>query len=83
MPFETFRRNQRPLLAVFALMAMFAFVVSDSLINFISGNGSGLCKPDWPTCPDRIISRAATRCLVLSGTCPPDQSLSWRIPMEG
>ena len=41
MPFETFRRNQRPLLAVFALMAMFAFVVSDSLLNFISGGNSG------------------------------------------
>jgi peptidyl-prolyl cis-trans isomerase D len=46
MPFETFRRNQRPLLAVFALMAMFAFVVSDSLINFISGNGSGANKDE-------------------------------------
>lgn len=41
MPFETFRRNQRPLLAVFALMAMFAFVVSDSLMNFLSGGPSG------------------------------------------
>ena len=36
MPFATFRRYQRPMLAVFALMAMFAFVVSDSLMNFLS-----------------------------------------------
>ena len=31
MPFEVFRRHQRKLLAVFAILAMFGFVVSDSL----------------------------------------------------
>lgn len=42
MPFETFRRNQRPLLAVFGLMAMFAFVVSDSLMNFLGSRTTGI-----------------------------------------
>ncbi|MCY2936374.1 MAG: hypothetical protein NT172_19680 [Planctomycetota bacterium] len=42
MPFETFRRNQRPMLAVFALMAMFAFVVSDSLMNYLGSRPSGV-----------------------------------------
>ena len=31
MPFEVFRRHQKKLLAVFAILAMFGFVVSDSL----------------------------------------------------
>ena len=31
MPFEVFRRHQRKLLAIFAILAMFGFVVSDSL----------------------------------------------------
>lgn len=42
MPFETFRRNQRPLLAVFGLMAMFAFVVSDSIMDFLSPSPTGM-----------------------------------------
>ena len=42
MPFETFRRYQRPMLAVFALMAMFAFVVSDSLMNYLGSRPSGV-----------------------------------------
>jgi hypothetical protein len=41
MPFEVFRRHQRKLLVIFALMAMFGFVVSDSLPRLLSSNASG------------------------------------------
>jgi hypothetical protein len=41
MPFEVFRRHQRKLLAIFAIMAMFGFVVSDSLPRLLSSNASG------------------------------------------
>lgn len=41
MPFEVFRRHQRKLLAVFAIMAMFGFVVSDSLPRMLSSSYSG------------------------------------------
>ncbi len=38
MPFEVFRRHQRKLLATFAILAMFGFVVSDSLPRLLSSN---------------------------------------------
>ena len=38
MPFEVFRRHQRKLLAIFAILAMFGFVVSDSLPRLLSSN---------------------------------------------
>jgi peptidyl-prolyl cis-trans isomerase D len=38
MPFAVFRRHQRKLLAVFAILAMGAFVLSDTLVRFSSGN---------------------------------------------
>lgn len=41
MPFEVFRRHQRKLLAIFAILAMFGFVVSDSLPRLLSSNTSG------------------------------------------
>jgi len=41
MPFEVFRRHQRKLLAIFAIMAMFGFVVSDSLPRLLNSNTSG------------------------------------------
>jgi len=41
MPFEVFRRHQRKLLAIFAIMAMFGFVVSDSLPRLLNSNASG------------------------------------------
>ena len=41
MPFEVFRRHQRKLLAFFAIMAMFGFVVSDSLPRLLNSNTSG------------------------------------------
>ena len=40
MPFEVFRRHQRKLLAIFAILAMFGFVVSDSLPRLLSPNTS-------------------------------------------
>jgi peptidyl-prolyl cis-trans isomerase D len=45
MPFEVFRRHQRKLLAVFAILAMFGFVVSDSLPKLLSSNASGRDQP--------------------------------------
>lgn len=40
MPFAVFRRHQRKLLAVFAILAMFGFVLADSLPRLLSpGNG--------------------------------------------
>jgi hypothetical protein len=41
MPFEVFRRHQRKLLAVFAILAMFGFVVSDSVPKMFSPNYGG------------------------------------------
>jgi peptidyl-prolyl cis-trans isomerase D len=41
MSFEVFRRHQRKLLAIFAILAMFGFVVSDSLPRLLSSNTSG------------------------------------------
>jgi peptidyl-prolyl cis-trans isomerase D len=37
MPFAVFRRHQRKLLAIFAILAMFGFVVADSLPRLLSG----------------------------------------------
>src|SRR5438874_12466107 len=45
MPFEVFRRHQRKLLAIFAILAMFGFVVSDSLPKLLSPSSSGRDQP--------------------------------------
>jgi peptidyl-prolyl cis-trans isomerase D len=45
MPFAVFRRHQRKLLAVFAILAMFGFVVADSLPRLLSGNSAGGGNP--------------------------------------
>ncbi len=45
MSFEVFRRHQRKLLAIFAILAMFGFVVSDSLPRLLSSNTSGRDQP--------------------------------------
>src|SRR5437763_16970914 len=37
MPFAVFRRHQKKLLAIFAILAMFGFVVADSLPRLLSG----------------------------------------------
>ena len=41
MPFEVFRRHQRKLLAIFAILAMISFVVSDSVPRLLSSNYNG------------------------------------------
>ena len=40
MPFAVFRRHQRKLLAIFAILAMFGFVLSDSLPRLLSSSTS-------------------------------------------
>ena len=40
MPFAVFRRHQRKLLAIFAILAMFVFVVGDSLPKLLNGGTS-------------------------------------------
>jgi hypothetical protein len=45
MSFEVFRRHQRKLLAVFAILAMFGFVVSDSLPKLLSPSYAGRDQP--------------------------------------
>jgi peptidyl-prolyl cis-trans isomerase D len=41
MPFAVFRRHQRKLLAIFAILAMFGFVLADSLPRLLSGGYGG------------------------------------------
>ena len=45
MSFEVFRRHQKKMLAVFAILAMFGFVVSDSLPRLLSSNATGRDQP--------------------------------------
>lgn len=45
MSFEVFRRHQRKMLAVFAILAMFGFVVSDSLPKLLSSNTAPRDRP--------------------------------------
>ncbi len=45
MSFEVFRRHQRKLLAIFAILAMFGFVVSDSLFRYTNSGGGGRDQP--------------------------------------
>jgi peptidyl-prolyl cis-trans isomerase D len=45
MPFAVFRRHQRKLLAIFAILAMFGFVVADSLPRLLSGGPVGGGNP--------------------------------------
>ena len=45
MSFEVFRRHQKKMLATFAILAMFGFVVSDSLPKLLSPSASGRDQP--------------------------------------
>ena len=45
MSFEVFRRHQKKLLAVFAILAMFGFVLSDSLPKLLSSSNVGRDRP--------------------------------------
>lgn len=46
MPFEVFRRHQRKLLAIFAILAMFGFVLADSLPALLRGSDPGSAGQD-------------------------------------
>src|SRR4051812_9488307 len=41
MPFAVFRRHQRKLLAIFAILAMFGFVLADSLPRLLNSGYGG------------------------------------------
>src|SRR5262249_27220123 len=58
MPFEVFRRHQRKLLAVFAILAMFGFVVSDSLPKLLNPN-SGSRDQEVVTLYGKSVYRSA------------------------
>ena len=45
MPFAVFRRNQRKLLAIFTILAMFGFVVADSLPRLLNGSPNAGANP--------------------------------------
>ena len=45
MPFAVFRRHQRKLLAICAILAMLGFVMADTLPRYLSGNPSGSGNP--------------------------------------
>lgn len=45
MAFAVFRRHQRKLLAIFAILAMFGFVLADSLPRLMQGSGPSMTDP--------------------------------------
>jgi hypothetical protein len=60
MPFAVFRRHQRKLLAIFAILAMFGFVLADSLPRLLSGGyAGGAGDPVVATLYGRKIRRSA------------------------
>ena len=63
MPFAVFRRHQRKLLAIFAILAMFGFVLADSLPRLLSGGygGQATRTPSVVTLYDRTIRRGDTQ----------------------
>ncbi|MFO0907921.1 MAG: hypothetical protein U0794_06085 [Isosphaeraceae bacterium] len=58
MPFAVFRRHQRKLLAVFAILAMFGFVVADSLPRLLSGGYAGGANPEVTKLYGKSIHRS-------------------------
>ncbi len=58
MPFAVFRRHQRKLLAVFAILAMFGFVVADSLPRLLNGNSTAGTNPEVVKLAGRTIRRS-------------------------
>jgi hypothetical protein len=58
MPFEIFRRHQRHLIAIFGILAMFGFVVSDSLPKLLN-SGSSVQDPPVVKLYGRTIYRSA------------------------
>ena len=58
MPFAVFRRHQRKLLAIFAILAMFGFVVADSLPRLLNGGGGSGGNPTVVTLYGRDVRRS-------------------------
>jgi peptidyl-prolyl cis-trans isomerase D len=59
MPFAVFRRHQKKLLAIFAILAMFGFVLADSLPRLLSsGYAGGAGDPTVATIYGRKIRRS-------------------------
>src|SRR5262252_8335997 len=58
MPFEVFRRHQRKLLAIFAILAMFGFVVSDSLPKLLNP-GTSMRDQEVVTLYGKIVYRSS------------------------
>ena len=59
MPFAVFRRHQRKLLAIFAILAMFGFVLADSLPRLLSpGYGGAGADPVVATLYNKPIRRS-------------------------
>ena len=67
MPFAVFRRHQRKLLAIFAILAMFGFVLADSLPRLLNGGNTSDADPvvvdlyDRPVRSSEIAAMAAER----------------------
>ena len=55
MPFAVFRRHQRKLLAIFAILAMFGFVLADSLPRLLNGDSTADADPVVVELKDRSI----------------------------
>jgi peptidyl-prolyl cis-trans isomerase D len=58
MPFAVFRRHQRKLIAIFGILAMFAFVVADSLPRLLSGGQAGGTNPEVVKIYGRSVRRS-------------------------
>ncbi len=74
MPFEVFRRHQRKLLAIFAILAMFGFVVSDSLPKLLNSSYGGRDQPVVETLRQDGLSQRPQRDGSSSGATPTSSS---------
>jgi peptidyl-prolyl cis-trans isomerase D len=68
MPFEVFRRHQRKLIAIFAILAMGGFVLSDSLPALLRGGASAGETAPIVKLKDRTISRRDLNRLAIERT---------------
>ncbi|MEJ7637673.1 MAG: hypothetical protein WKF75_06700 [Singulisphaera sp.] len=55
MPFAVFRRHQRKMLAIFAILAMFGFVLADSLPRLFNSNSTADADPVVVQLKDRSV----------------------------
>ena len=75
MPFAVFRRHQRKLLAIFAILAMFGFVVADSLPRLLNGSSTAGANPVVVKIAGRTIRRSDLNALAEGAATP---ICSWR-----